>query len=241
MRAARSLAPKSYWPRPLAGSLADGQVIVDAEDGVVGIVLDGVDISSSTGPAIYILSAQEAVIVLADNAENRVSDGGARANEGSEDVPTAAIFSMVVALMLMFMDFSRFPLGARKVGLVAATGKAVEVNDVERDSKWIARPEWARREGVLGFGGQPLLYKGEVLGVLAAFTRYRLKHEELVWMRMIADHAATAIVNARAFEEIQRLQGQLELECSYLREEQSQRTRLLRRQIWILLSPSFPC
>jgi transcriptional regulator with GAF, ATPase, and Fis domain len=116
-------------------------------------------------------------------------------------------------------DFSRFPLGARKVGWIAATGKAVEVNDIEKDSKWIARPGWARREGILGFGGQPLLYRGEVLGVLAIFTRIRLKHEELVWMRMIADHAATAIVNARAFEKIQRLQGQLELECSYLREE----------------------
>jgi transcriptional regulator with GAF, ATPase, and Fis domain len=116
-------------------------------------------------------------------------------------------------------DFSRFPLGARKVGWIAATGKAVEVNDIEKDSKWIARPGWARREGILGFGGQPLLYRGEVLGVLAIFTRIRLKHEELVWMRMIADHAATAIVNARAFEKIQRLQEQLELECSYLREE----------------------
>jgi transcriptional regulator with GAF, ATPase, and Fis domain len=116
-------------------------------------------------------------------------------------------------------DFSRFPLGARKVGWIAATGKAVEVNDIEKDSRWIARPEWARRERILGFGGQPLLYRGEVLGVLAIFTRIRLKHEELVWMRMIADHAATAIVNARAFEKIQRLQEQLELECSYLREE----------------------
>ena len=116
-------------------------------------------------------------------------------------------------------DFSRFPLGARKVGWIAVTGKAVEVNDIEKDPKWIARPEWARRERILGFGGQPLLYRGEVLGVLAIFTRIRLMHEELVWMRMIADHAATAIVNARAFEKIQRLQEQLELECSYLREE----------------------
>jgi transcriptional regulator with GAF, ATPase, and Fis domain len=116
-------------------------------------------------------------------------------------------------------NFSRFALGARKVGWIAATGKAVEVNDIEKDSKWIADPEWARREGILGFGGQPLLYKREVLGVLAVFTRYRLKHEELIWMRMIADHAATAIINARAFEEIQRLQQQLELECFYLREE----------------------
>lgn len=115
--------------------------------------------------------------------------------------------------------FSRFAIGSRKVGWIAATGKAVEINDIEADAKWIANPEWARRERILGFGGQPLLYKGEVLGVLAVFTRLRLRHEELIWLRMIADHAATAIVNARAFEEILRLQDQLELECSYLREE----------------------
>ena len=116
-------------------------------------------------------------------------------------------------------EFSRFPIGARKVGWIAATGKAVEVNDINKDSKWIARPAWAKREGILGFGGQPLIYKGEILGVLAIFTRLRLKHDELIWMRMIADHASTAIVNARAFEEIHKLQNQLKLECSYLRDE----------------------
>ncbi len=116
-------------------------------------------------------------------------------------------------------DFSRFPIGSRKVGWIAASGKAVEVRDVIKDDRWIARPEWARREKILGFGGQPLLYKGEVLGVLAIFTRIRLKHEELVWIRMIANHAATAIVNAQAFEKIHRLQAQLKLECAYLQEE----------------------
>lgn len=40
-------------------------------------------------------------------------------------------------------DFSRFPLGARKVGYIGATGKPVEVIDIEKDSKWIARPDWA--------------------------------------------------------------------------------------------------
>ena len=116
-------------------------------------------------------------------------------------------------------DFSRFPMGVRKVGWIAASGQAVEVPDVRENAHWIARPKWARQEGILGFGGQPLSYRGDVLGVLALFTRVRLVHEELVWMRMIADHAATAITNARAFREIQRLKGQLELECSYLREE----------------------
>lgn len=116
-------------------------------------------------------------------------------------------------------DFSRFPIGSRKVGWIAANGKAVEVKDVEKDSKWIARPDWAQTEQILGFGGQPLLYKAEILGVLAVFTRTRLNREELLWMRMIANHAATAIVNAQAFEKIQRLQAQLKLECSYLQEE----------------------
>jgi transcriptional regulator with GAF, ATPase, and Fis domain len=41
----------------------------------------------------------------------------------------------------------------------------------------------------------------------------------MLWLRVMADHAATAITNARAFEEIERLRGQLELECSFLREE----------------------
>ena len=45
-------------------------------------------------------------------------------------------------------NFSRFAVGARKVGWIAATGKAVEVNDIEKDSKWIADPEWAQREGI---------------------------------------------------------------------------------------------
>lgn len=116
-------------------------------------------------------------------------------------------------------DFSRFPLGTRKVGWIAVNGKAVEVQNIEKDSTWIARPEWARKEGIIGFGGQPLIYKDEVLGVLSIFTRIQLKHEELVWMRMITNHAATAIVNAQAFEKIKGLKAQLSLECSYLKEE----------------------
>lgn len=115
--------------------------------------------------------------------------------------------------------FRRFPLGVRKIGHIAATGQPVEVPDIEKDASWIADPGWAKREGIRGLGGQPLVYKGEVLGVLAVFTRVPLQHRALVGLRMIADHAAIAIANARAFEEIERLRAQLELENTYLREE----------------------
>ena len=93
---------------------------------------------------------------------------------------------------------------------------------MQEDAEWIARPDWARQEAMRGFAGQPLVFKGEILGVLAAFTRTPLGQSCLDWLRMIADLAAASIANARAFEEIQSLRAQLELENAYLKEEVSE-------------------
>ena len=57
-------------------------------------------------------------------------------------------------------DFRRFPIGRRKVGSVAASAEAVCAEDAREDAGGIARPDWARREGSVGFGGQPLVYHG---------------------------------------------------------------------------------
>ena len=84
---------------------------------------------------------------------------------------------------------------------------------------WVARPDWIRAEGIRGFAGQPLIHRGEVLGVLAVFARQPIGGECMGWLRMIADHAAAAIATARAFAEIEALRKRLELENEYLREE----------------------
>ncbi|OWY73507.1 hydrogenase [cyanobacterium TDX16] len=118
-------------------------------------------------------------------------------------------------------EFARFPLGVRKVGRIGATGECVSVRDVQKDTEWIARPDWARNEAIRGFAGQPLVFKGEILGVLAIFTREPLSQHCLDWLRMIADLVAASIANTRAFEEIQTLRAQLELENAYLKEEVS--------------------
>ncbi len=115
--------------------------------------------------------------------------------------------------------FRRIPLGVRKVGRIASERMAIEVRDITEGSQWIADPEWADREGIRGFVGQPLLFRDEALGVLGVFLRAPVLSDALLWLRMVADHAATAIANARAFEEIERLRGQLELENEYLRDE----------------------
>jgi transcriptional regulator with GAF, ATPase, and Fis domain len=115
--------------------------------------------------------------------------------------------------------FRRFPLGVRKVGRIATTREAIEVPDTTIEPYWLVDPGWVRREGIRGFGGQPLVASDEVFGVLAVFSRIPLGATNLEWLRTIADSAATALANARAWEEIGALRRQLALENEYLREE----------------------
>lgn len=115
--------------------------------------------------------------------------------------------------------FRRFPFNVEKIGVIAARAEAIEVPDLQRDGTWLIDPEWARTERIQGFAGQPLLYRGQLLGVLGVFLRTRLVCKLVTLFRMSADHAATAIANARAFEEIGRQRSQLEMENVYLRDE----------------------
>ncbi len=116
-------------------------------------------------------------------------------------------------------DFRRFPLNVRKIGRIGATGEPILITDIEREGEWIALPHWAAQEAIRSFAGQPLIFRDEILGVLAIFSRERLDTQEFGWLRVFADHAAVALANARAFEEIARLREQLELENAYLQEE----------------------
>jgi transcriptional regulator with GAF, ATPase, and Fis domain len=119
-------------------------------------------------------------------------------------------------------DFRRFPLGVRKVGQIAATATGLLLADTGPRSEWIARLEWAAREQIRSFAGQPLVFGSETLGVLAVFSRVELSEIDFRWLRLFADQAAITIINARAFEEIEQLKRRLELENEYLREEISQ-------------------
>lgn len=60
----------------LSGSLSDGQVIVDAEDAKVQLVLSGVSIASSSSAGVYVRDADKVFLTLADGTENSVSATG---------------------------------------------------------------------------------------------------------------------------------------------------------------------
>lgn len=116
--------------------------------------------------------------------------------------------------------FRLMQFGTRKIGRIALSGEPLEEPELtEPLPDWVARPDWIRAEGIRGFAGQPLIHQGEVLGVLAVFARQPIAGEHMGWLRMISDHAAAAIVTARAITEIDALRKRLELENEYLREE----------------------
>jgi hypothetical protein len=79
----------------ISGQLDDGRIIVDTEDEeTVTLVLEGVDIASSTSAPITVAKAEKTVITLAEGTENRVTDGPDYVFEDPEtDEPNAAIFS----------------------------------------------------------------------------------------------------------------------------------------------------
>jgi len=111
---------------------------------------------------------------------------------------------------------ARMPLSFGKVGQIAASNAPLLLQ--RGPNNWILQPGWADSEGIQSFAGQPLAFRGQVLGVVALFSRNRLEMQDLKWLRVFADHAAVAIANGRAFEEIERLKERAEHERDYLRE-----------------------
>lgn len=61
----------------LSGTLNDGMIVVDAGDtDKIQLVLDGVEITSSTSAAIYVLEADKVFITTASGSENTLANGG---------------------------------------------------------------------------------------------------------------------------------------------------------------------
>lgn len=58
----------------LTGSLSDGQVIVNADDKKVQLVLDSVDINCDTSAALYVKAADKVFVTLASDSKNTLSN-----------------------------------------------------------------------------------------------------------------------------------------------------------------------
>ena len=62
----------------VTGSLTNGQVIVDTQDeAIVRLILENATINNATSAPVFVANAEEAMIVLADNSQNYLTDGNA--------------------------------------------------------------------------------------------------------------------------------------------------------------------
>lgn len=113
----------------------------------------------------------------------------------------------------------RCPIGIGALGQAAATGQPVALREANQVPGVDCDAEWFLQEKIHGFRAVPILFQGEVLGIIAGFTRGNMPDEAVTWGQIFADHIGAAIANARAFEQIQQLKAQLELQNTYLQEE----------------------
>src|SRR5262249_20421921 len=85
-------------------------------------------------------------------------------------------------------------------------------NDVTQDPR-IHDHEWAKREGLVGFAGYPLLVEGRVIGVMAMFSKKPLSAPTLETLASIADPIAQGVERELVEAELRRSEA-------YLREAQ---------------------
>ncbi len=76
----------------ISGTISEGQIVVDADDAKVQLVLNGVDITSSDSAAIYVKSADKVFITTTEGSENNLSTSGEFTADGDTNVD-AVIFA----------------------------------------------------------------------------------------------------------------------------------------------------
>lgn len=99
-------------------------------------------------------------------------------------------------------EHRRIPVGAFKIGQIAQSRKAVVTNDAEGDER-VPNKSWLRENRLRSVAGYPLLFRDELLGVIAMFSRRKMKPNEIDRLAVFANQAAVAIKNAQLFEAVQ--------------------------------------
>ncbi|HTL57124.1 MAG TPA: sigma 54-interacting transcriptional regulator [Candidatus Limnocylindrales bacterium] len=113
---------------------------------------------------------------------------------------------------------ARVPLNLGPLGEAVATGQLKVIKNPGNQPISVPGFEWLREERISEYGIRPIVFKGEVLGAIVSFSPEDMPETIAPWSRIFADHIGAAIANARAFDEIQHLKGQLELQNTYLQE-----------------------
>lgn len=80
----------------ISGTLLEGQIVISAsENSDVHVILNGVSITNSTGPAIDAQTGDKLILTLAPNTTNKLIDGSNYVLEADADEPNATLYSKI--------------------------------------------------------------------------------------------------------------------------------------------------
>ncbi|MEG4348838.1 PAS domain S-box protein [Microcoleus sp. LAD1_D5] len=99
--------------------------------------------------------------------------------------------------------YTRIAVGEFKIGLIALERKPHITNSVQEDPR-LHDKEWASREGMVAFAGYPLIVDNQLVGVIALFSRHKLKESTLVAFASVADAIALGIKRKQTEEALAR-------------------------------------
>lgn len=77
----------------LTGTKTDLMILIDAGNADVTLILNGLTVKNSKGPAIYVRSADKVTLTLSDGSVNTLSDGSSYSITDSDSALDAAVFS----------------------------------------------------------------------------------------------------------------------------------------------------
>jgi transcriptional regulator with GAF, ATPase, and Fis domain len=103
------------------------------------------------------------------------------------------------------------PLGRYLGGHVAEERAPALVNDLSRERR-VRDLAWIAEHGLAAYAGYPLLFDGELEGVLGLFRRRPFDEDEFLALGLFASQAAIAIKNADLVERSERRSEELSVE-----------------------------
>ncbi len=96
-------------------------------------------------------------------------------------------------------EHERIPLRSSRIGRIADSGQAYWSNQVHRDRLMLERAR-LRANGIVAFGGWPLRGWGQVLGVLAYYSRSPIPESRLAVLGVLAEATAVALHRVQLYE-----------------------------------------
>ncbi len=95
----------------------------------------------------------------------------------------------------------RIPVGKFKIGQIAAERTAHFTNQVVGDPR-VSDQDWAKKQGMIAFGGCPIVFADKVVGVIAVFARHPLSDAAQTGLKSVADALAQSLERLHSEEKV---------------------------------------